>query len=152
MSHHQRALPPFLTLNSAFNKNVQPNGLYAKKIRSVFLLFKIAKRNVEPRLLVGSFVFQAKVVNLLSMLQSVPQQTIAFDLNRLIINKDAYQFYDSMIEFLLATLFKKNLLLLNGSSYIMFYCDYFRFFPDRLCPTYLLSNLVYLFYWAFISL
>ena len=78
----QLVSPPCPIPNNAFNKNVQTNGPLAKKIQNAFPPFKIVKRNAEPKPHAGHSAFLAKVVKLLSMLQNVPKQTIAFDLHR----------------------------------------------------------------------
>jgi hypothetical protein len=55
--------------------NVLTNGLPAKKIQNVSLPSMIAKKNAEPKLLAGIYVYQAKAARLLSMLQNALKPT-----------------------------------------------------------------------------
>jgi hypothetical protein len=55
--------------------------LNAKKIQNVFPLFKIVKRNVEQKQLVGNSVFHQKEVKQQSMSLNVPQLTTVYNKN-----------------------------------------------------------------------
>ena len=72
---------PYKILNNASKRNALINGLPAKKILNANQLLMIATRNAGLKHPAGNSVFQVKVVKPLLMLQNVPKQIIASDLN-----------------------------------------------------------------------
>jgi len=72
---------PYKILNNASKRNALTNGLPAKKILNANQLLMIATRNADLKHPAGNSVFQEKVVKPLLMLQNVPKQIIASDLN-----------------------------------------------------------------------
>jgi hypothetical protein len=68
-----------MILNNAFKKNVQTNGLPAKKTLNASQLFKTVKRNAELNNRAGNSAFPLKEVKPQLMLLNALLLTIAFN-------------------------------------------------------------------------